>query len=152
MIEPMSLRHLRSCAGSMPRRVSSFSPAGFTLIELLVVIAIIAILASLLLAALAKAQAKAHRIPCLNNPKQLQLCWHMYVDENQEKTPPNENDGDTELGGSWIIGKVTTDVNTTNIENGILFPYNRSVGIYKCPSDKSLITAGGVQIPRTRSY
>jgi len=126
--------------------------AGFTLIELLVVIAIIAILAALLLPALSRAKEKAQKIRCLNNLKQLQLCWHMYVDDNHEITPPNENDHDTENLGSWIVGKVTSDINTTNIERGILFQYNRSVGIYKCPSDKSFNIAGGVRIPRTRSY
>jgi len=73
----------------------------FTLIELLVVISIIAILASLLLPALVMAKTKANGISCLNNQKQLQVCWQMYALDNDDYLVLNASGKNR---ASWVAG------------------------------------------------
>src|SRR4051812_29215370 len=114
---------------------------GFTLIELLVVIAIIAILASMLLPALAKAKAKSQGIRCMSNAKQLQLGWHLYTVDNEERLPLNW------LGNAnaWISGNVSSLPGATNeadIKNGKLWIYNPSVGIYQCAAAAGALPSG----------
>ena len=117
----------------------------FTLIELLVVIAIIAILAAMLLPALAKAKEKAKTTYCLNNMKQLQLCWHMYTDDNNDRVPLN---GGTPIPGpsgnglpnSWIQGGAQSDPALPWIANGVLYPYNKTTSIYACPANTRQLT------------
>jgi len=135
--------------------------SGFTLVELLVVIAILGILGALLLPVLNKGKLNAQRIQCMSNHHQLTIAWKMYSDDNEDhllyasRHPmyPQMNPY------SWILGDLDFDPSNpsnwdpnVDIKKSPLWSYcANSVGIWKCPADRSYVNVNGRQMPRVRS-
>jgi prepilin-type processing-associated H-X9-DG protein/prepilin-type N-terminal cleavage/methylation domain-containing protein len=114
----------------MPAHRHSKELAAFTLIELLVAIVIICILAALLLTAVSQAKAKAQRIQCVNNLRQLGMGFQVFLTDNRGYpvllTSTNRYSG---MGRFWI-GQLEED----GLGNPRLPTNFYYTGVWACPS------------------
>lgn len=116
----------------------------FTLIELLVVIAVIAILMAVLMPALNRAREQGKRAVCQNNVKQFGISWVLYSDDNDQKlvnacTVENTEGHTDTLEPCWLYfhedaGYDTPEERIDGIQRGAMWPYIKSLKLYKCPT------------------
>ena len=107
------------------------SRSAFTLIELLVVIAIIAILAAILFPVFARARENARRSSCQSNLKQIALGIKQYVQDYDERYPPE---------GAGTVASPGWAVSTQ--------PYLKSEQIFQCPSETQGAPSGATLADR----
>jgi prepilin-type N-terminal cleavage/methylation domain-containing protein len=118
-----------------PRGRDQQQHRAFTLIELLVVIAIIALLMAILMPTLNRAREQGRRATCMSNLKNLTLIWVMYADDHDGRLPA----GGTNGAVSWVnhdglqIKKHRED-QILAIQRGVLWPYTKDLGLYRCPT------------------
>lgn len=118
---------------------------GFTLIELLVVISIISMMMSMMLPALTKAREQGRRTVCLNNLRQLTICWIMYANDNDGiLCSPDTGFNDPTLSNEtnhWVAdGPYIPHLNPIGgtewgMKLGVLWTYAQTSELYKCKSD-----------------
>ena len=102
---------------------------GLTLIELLIACAMVAILAALWFPIFAAARDRARRATCASNLHQLAVAFGLYAADCGAL--PDSGLFGSNPEGSWVAVPAEYQL---QIERGVLWPYVRHSGIYRCPT------------------
>ena len=125
------------------------------MIELLVVIAIIAILAGMLLPALSGAKARALRLQCTSQMKQLGLGFQLFQNDQGDRLPPAAfRTGDYQYQLTWddyIHRAIGGKASEADLLVGVTAAEN-CPKILQCPADRNRISIPWSQFGQRRTY
>jgi len=136
--------------------------AAFTLPELMVVIAVLGGLFVTILPALARSKGSAQRTICSDNLRRLMQATIMYATDSHDYLPePNWNSPWIKPGwlydarGGSVPNLAAAPYNTNPIlayQGGLLWPYLKDMGLYRCPLDLTNDTRWRVRLNKLTSY
>lgn len=83
----------------------------------------------------------------MNNGRQLMLGWIMYANDHHDDLVPNGSGAqhNTNSVPSWVYGDMKNSADRTDplwIQVGLLYPYLKSVKVYKCPGNHTTEVRG----------
>lgn len=119
---------------AMKLAVSNQKTAALTLVEVLVVIFILGVLAAILLPALAAGKKKSSKIGCVNNLKQIGLCFRNWSGDNGDKYPMEVSVANGGAMESVVTGDVVSVFQV--MSNELSTPK-----VLFCPSDPDVLVA-----------
>jgi len=128
----------RKRTGAPARRTAGWNRLrAFTIVELLVVIFIIAILVSLLLPALSEAKARAKRVACMSNLRQVGVAMAIYVGDHEYYPLEQERIG-SPTAPCWYQ---------------TLHPYSSgSYNVWNCPANEPFFRWSDDPLVQSQSY
>ena len=112
----------------------------FSMVELLAVIGIIAILIAMLLPAISGARARATRLQCMSNLRQLLVAETMYAtDSGGYLTYPNwahdrSSTNVWQTGWLYAQGKVHEPPEQDDVKDGAIYSYLLTTRVFHCPA------------------
>ena len=132
----------------------SHASKSFTFAELLAVLATLVVLAGLIAPALAASKCRSTAAGCLNNLRQLQTGWRMYMGDNNDVMIPAGQLG-SPATQAWYGGEAESwystvgNTNVASYTSSLIAPYiSSNVLVFRCPAD----VVPSVNGQRLRSY